>query len=195
MSGVYDKLPRAYLDEDAKRGFPLRKYLSLVGDQLDEVAGVVSRIGPETGKSALADPDHADAGWLAWMAQLTGASLSGLTTVAQRRAAIQGSGSGWLAGTMQGIANAVRATLTDPAFGYVAVYRDPVNPWKLNIVTKAIQTPDPAAALAAVSKAGAKPVGVVLDWSAYRATWGVIEPLTWDGIESLGSWDALEAYS
>lgn len=195
MTAVWGRLPETYRVLDAPLGHPLRAYLSLVGDQLTEVGEVVARLAPETGRSALADPYLADPAWLPWMAQLVGVSLSGAETVAARRAAIAGAGTGWLAGTTAGIVAAVRATLTDPVGGYVAVYRDPADPWLLHIVTKAIQTPDPGAALAAIGKAGAKPAGVVLDWSAYAITWGALGALDWDTIESLGSWDAVEAYS
>ena len=192
---MWERLPEAYRTLDAPLGYPLRAYLSLVGDQLEGVEATVAAVAPASGRSALSDPMAAAPEWLPWMAQLVGANLSGAATVAQRRAAVAGAGSGWLAGTMAGVVAAVRSTLTDPVGGYVSVTRDASDMWLLHVVTKATETPDPAASLRAVIQAGAKPAGVVLDWAAYAASWDDIEALapTWAAIEALGSWGALEA--
>lgn len=191
MGQVYDSLPPAYRTEDARQSppLPLQRYLSLVGDQLDEVATLIAR-GDE-----IANPDLADEAWLPWLAQVAGVRLNGLTTVAQRRAAIRTSGSGWLTGTLAGIVAAVRSTLTNPDTGYVTVTRDLVDPWLLHVTTRATETPDPAASMLAVDALGAKPAGVILDWTAFAASWDQIEAgaPTWDIIEALGSWSAVES--
>lgn len=198
MSRAYAELPEGVRWLDAQQGptpEPLRRFVDSYGDDLDTIAGTIYAVATVPGRrSLLVDPDNAPASWLPWMGQLVGASLAGATTVAQQRAAVRGASGGWLSGTMAAIESAVRVTLTDP-YGYVAVYRDAANPWLLHVVTKATQTPSSAAALESVVKAGAKPAGVLLDWTAYAVTWGAVEPLTWYGIEGLGSWDALEAYS
>lgn len=198
MSRAYDELPEGVraLDAQQSPARPLAAYVDSIGGQLDDIAATVSAIAPPAGqRSLLVDPMNAPASWLPWMAQLVGSNLAGTTTTAQQRAAVAGAGGGWLAGTMQAIISAVRATLTDPIGGYVAVTRDTTSMWLLHISTKAIETPSIPATLAAVLAAGAKPAGVVLDWSAYVATWDAIEAHapTWASVEALGSWDALEA--
>lgn len=190
MGQVYDSLPPAYRTEDARQypPLPLQRYLSLVGDQLDEVAGLIGRA------KEMADPDLADEAWLPWLAQLAGVRLNGLTTVAARRVAIRTAGSGWLTGTMAGIIAAIRSTLADPVNNYLTVTRDLVDPWVLHVTTRATETPDPVASLAAVDAIGAKPAGVVLEWTAFHASWDQIEAAapTWNDIETLGSWTAIE---
>ena len=198
MSRAYDELPEGVraLDELQEPPRPLRSYVDLIGSQLDEVVDTIAAIAPEAGgRSMLADPQRAPASWLPWMAQMVGAPLAPASTLEQQRAAVAGASSGWAAGTVAAIIAAVRSTLTDPVAGHVLVLRDPTSIWRLHIVTKRTQTPDPARTLAAVSAAGARPAGVELTWTAYSTTWRAVETLTWDQIESLGSWDALEAYS
>lgn len=198
MSRAYDELPEGVRTLDAQQSpaRPLAAYVDSIGDQLDDIAATVDAITPPSGqRSLLVDPLNAPASWLPWMAQLVGSNLAGTTTTAQQRAAVAGAGGGWLAGTMQAIVNAVRATLTDPVGGYVSVTRDASSMWLLHVSTKRAETPDAAASLAAVMEAGAKPAGVVLDWTAYATSWASIEAgaPTWAEIEALGSWDALEA--
>lgn len=78
---LYQSLPAFYRDADEQvSGEPLHGFLSLLGDQADDVETLVDRIDfvrPEDGgvdgdTSDLVDPSAADGGWLPWLAQFVG---------------------------------------------------------------------------------------------------------------------------
>lgn len=78
---LWEDLPELYraADEtqaDGPNGFPLERYISLIGDQAGEVETLLDRLALHevdgVWVSDLADPDLADDGWLVWMAQFAG---------------------------------------------------------------------------------------------------------------------------
>jgi len=169
---------------------------SLDGDQLEQWRAA-RRFRP----SALGDPDQADAKWLTWLAQLVGARLDPAATEAEKRNTIKFATSGWRAGTRQAIADAARTALTGSKYAVVMPHKIPAvgggvtdgTIWDVTIVTQTAETPDSAAVLAAVLRAGVKPAGVVLHVADYGSTWDLIEAYypTWDDLE-LATWDEIE---
>jgi hypothetical protein len=151
--------------------------------------------------SALGDPDQADAKWLTWLAQLVGARLDPAATETEKRNTIKFATSGWRAGTRQAIADAAKTALTGSKYAVVMPHKIPAvgggvtdgDIWDVTIVTQTAETPDSAAVLAAVLRAGVKPAGVVLHVSDYGSTWDLIEAYypTFDDIE-LADWDEIE---
>lgn len=81
----FDALPAVYRSADEAQdggadGYPLLRFLSLLGDQAGEVETLVDRIalhddGTGDWRSDLANPAAADDAWLAWIAQMVGLGL------------------------------------------------------------------------------------------------------------------------
>lgn len=82
----WDRLPELYRAADEAQaagpnGFPLLRYLSLIGDQAGELEALTDRIklhrnGDGVWLSDLGDPETADDAWLPWMAQLVGIDVT-----------------------------------------------------------------------------------------------------------------------
>lgn len=198
---VYETLPDLYPDADAEQTppWPLLRYLSLVGDQLDEVTTILDRInargvdegGDGSDSSELFDPAKADVAWLPWLATMTGAETWDGMTDADRRATIAASVDGRRVGTRDRIANRARTALTNPDAPVRVKTRDG-DRWTIVIGTPASVTPDKARVLRAAEDQ--RPAGTVYVWEAYTALWGEVEEAapTWGHIEKAGSWAALE---
>lgn len=209
---LYEALPGRYRDHDDAQGSavamtdrPLLRLLCGAGGVLDDVERLVDRIqwlhpwegGQPGGSSSLADPARAEDGWLDWLAQLVGVDLSiaGGTEPAGRRAFIADATTGWSAGARASVATAASTALTGTRHVRVDPHRDAVGPagaWDLLLTTITSETPDPAAVVAAVGAANAKPAGVRLHHRTHESTWDVIESLqpTWDHWDAL-TWDEL----
>jgi hypothetical protein len=205
---VYERLPELYRRADEAQdsgpsGYPLLRFLSLLGDQLGELETLVDRVGyfpaDEGGvpgdTSDLTDPVTADDGWLGWLGQLVGVDVASIPAAA-RRAAVAGASAGWRAGTADGIASAAQSVLTGTRYVRVIPHYTG-DPWKVEVRTRVSETPDPAAVIPAIVAARAKPAGVELVHTQYEATWDAIvaenptwadlEPDTWTGIEEAGA--------
>lgn len=189
---VYARLPDAVRRDDADAGWGLKLLLSLIADRTSSVSDLVRRftylpgvdvattelralLGAGLGASSdLVDPARADAGWLAWLAQIPGVTLPPGLSVAAQRLAISGAVNGWLAGTAGSIADAARAVLTGGR--YVQVLSHTINEpgdggrWDVVVVTRISETPDPAKVIPAVQAAHAVPAGVILRRRRYAAT-------------------------
>lgn len=152
--------------------------------------------------SALGDPMQADAAWLPWIAQLVGARLDPAASEAERRDTIRYATSGWRGGTRGAIADAAKTALTGTKYALIAPHMVPafhggLEPglvWDITVVTRASETPDPGAVLAAILRKGVKPAGARLHHAVYAATWDQIEAVypTWADWDS-ATWDELEA--
>lgn len=86
---VRARFPLAYVDADDRSDAPLLRWLSLLWDQVGEVADTGESFAPDDGsRSALIDPDRADDGWLPWLGQLLGFSFPATMPAASMRAAL-----------------------------------------------------------------------------------------------------------
>lgn len=200
---LYDGLPRFYRVADAQQAgdLPLLRYLSLMGDQLGEVLDLLDRVNyvapDEDGElgdtSDLVDPATADAAWLPWLAQLVGARITPAMDETARRDAIAGASTGWRAATASAIALAAATALTGSRYLRV-INHYTGDRWKIELMTRATETPDAAAVAQAVIDAHAKPVGVELVPVAYTASWATLEAErpTWADWAAAGSWALLE---
>ena len=196
---LYARLPEVYRDADeaqdeGRSNYPLLRYLSLLGDQLTQVADLLGRFtydpldertntdpawdrygsglfGDDTYGDAdvadLVDPGLADSAWLPWLAQLLGVNVTGLT-IDETRAALANPSDAWAHGTPGAILKPVRELL--PPGAYVDTLPHFGDPFTIGLVTKQDET-----------------YGVT--------TWGDLETLapTWADLEALGSWNNLEA--
>lgn len=207
---VYGRLPEFYRLADAELDWPLLRFLSLLGDQLGELADLLERIdyvGPDEGgepgdSSDLVDPSRADDAWLGWLAQLVGVKLAPRLTPTERRDAVLYASAGWRAGTKTGVGDAAKSVLTGDRYARIYPQQVPAGDgltladggqWDLTVVTRTSETPSPELVLDTVVAKGAKPAGVVLHHLPYSASWAQIEALgSWAAVEARGSWRALE---
>lgn len=207
LDRVYDSLPEHYrvADEDAG-DYPLYRWLAgllavsgRVETLIDDVDFVPVADGGAVGDtSTLSDPAVAPLEWLPWMAQLVGVPLRPDLSATEKRDAVQFASAGWRAGTKAAVADAARSELTGTR--YARVYDHSVSEpgdggeWDVLIVTRASETPNVPAVLAAVTRRAAKPAGVVLRHRAYEASWDTVSTTypTWTALESAGSWDRIQ---
>lgn len=198
---LYDTLPEFYRDTDAQQasggGYPLLRFLSLIGDQLGAIDDLVDRIDPDSGAgSELLDPMLADPAWLPYLAQLLGvAALPASLSVTEQRLALDGAVAGWRSGTRQALTDAARSALTDPA-GYVSVRpHSGGNPYVIGVsVDPEFAPADLNDVVAAIEAARARPAGIRLVIDLYAATWATLETVrdTWAGFDAVSTWARLE---
>lgn len=227
VNRLYQRLPEVYRRMDAADStWTFKRYLGAAMNQAGVIDDTVTRIAGEnpvgpaapepwalTGDeleswrtarrsrpSALADPDQADAAWLAWLAQLVGAPLNPAASEAEQRDTIRYATSGWRAGTRQAIADAAHTALTGSKFARVMPHTKVVDGgitgggvWDITVVTRTQETPDPGAVMGAILRKGVKPAGAVLYVADYGSTWDLIEAHypTWADIDA-ATWDEME---
>lgn len=192
---LYARLPELYRAEDLDQDLALKRYASVVVDQASLLERVVDRLPTD-----LSDPVRADNAWLDWLAQLVGVSLARNLTEGQRRDAVRYSSSGWRAGTRDAVADAARSELTGTKFVEIKDHTTDVsNPgvatqWDVRVQTRATETPNPSAVLAAIVSKNAKPAGIKLYHRTYDASWTTLEAqlTTWTAIEARGTWDNVQ---
>lgn len=253
---LYRRIPEFYRVLDAKNDWHFKKYISAVGDQLDDIDLLVARleyINPEdranysasldeynsylrresttyyaglseyityadlaaantdyysltqlppiSETSDLLDSRTADPEWLDYIAQLTGANISGLTNVQDRRIALQYNYLGFRAGSKESIENAVKNVLTGTKFVRIYPQRNGAGgsvtsvgtQWDILIVTRVQETPSQQEVIDEIVRKGAKPAGTVLYCISYSIDWNSISSLlpVWSNIEQAGSWNNL----
>lgn len=137
-----------------------------------------------TGGRRMYDPDRAPAWALEWLSQQVGLDeLPSFLSEAEQRALIRDA-PGMRRGTPAAMIAAVQPYLTGSG-SVIFVERDG-GPYKLTVVTRTSETPDPDAALAALMNA--KPAGIDLTyvisdlevWSEAVNTWDTVDTgLTW----------------
>jgi len=207
---LYYRLPAFMRRDDALQGtWPLKRYLSVICDELGGLEALFDRInyvttadgGAPGDTSDLVNATTADDAWVRWLAQLYGVtSLPNSQTTAQIRLNAQSFASSWRAGTKAAIAAAAGAALTGTKFALVFDHSNDTaglnagTPWDVLIYTLPSETASTAAVIQAVLDAGAKPAGVTLYAVTGLASWDTVQALaaTWDAIEALGSWDAVQ---
>jgi hypothetical protein len=188
----FDQLPRLYRAADeADRsvdGWPLLRFLSLLGDQADELATLVDRFalhddGTGTWVSDLGDPNLADVAWLDWLAQFGGLEFAPGTDPGGKRAAI--AGVVFLNGTPDALKAAVAGVLAGTRrVTLIEQYNG--DPLAIVIWVYAAEVVD--ADLLAAAIAAQKPAGLTLVGS-------LVQPgLTWyDAAHQYASWTAFAA--
>lgn len=186
----YSALPQHYQDNDVELGYPLLQYLSLLGDQLDEIATLLERIqyipfdegGVPGDTSDLVDPATADLAWLPWLGQLVGVTLPPAVSGQAARDAVAGAVNGYQVGTKGAIAKAAQSGLTGTKYARVYDHSSTTvgdgGIWDVLIVTRTSETPDINAVITAVTTKNAKPAGVTLHYKAYSATYAQTEAAT-----------------
>lgn len=203
---MWARLPEYIRVADGLGGaWTLKRWFSGVADELGTITALLDRIdytdredGGAPGESSdLTDPAKADPAWLPWLAQAVGVTLDPTLSVAERRSAIAGASTGFMAGTKQAVAAAAGTELTGTKHAEVYDHRTATGTgtmWDVLIVTRPSETPSNAAVLAAVSRKGAKPAGVTLWWRAYEASWDTLAAnlANWNAIEAAGSWDRVQ---
>lgn len=162
---LYDAmLPMQY--DEPRQDYALAKFLAAVGEgfQVTDTYGRAS--GNTPGWANMLNPNLCPVEALGWLAQFVGVTLEVGLTEAQQRARIKAA-DGWSRGTVAAMRAAVAGHLTGTqSFAFRERY-DYANagvdsPYNMEVVTFASETPDPAAALAALLSQ--KPAGIVLHY-------------------------------
>lgn len=125
---IWERLPDHFRRMDAFNDWAFKKYINLIGSQLQKVDDLVERIdydrvsdGGEPGETSdLANPAAADVSWLPWLGQLFGVYVRGKGQESDREAVIQAS-AGFNAGTPAAIEAAAKDVLVGSKF--VKVYK------------------------------------------------------------------------
>jgi hypothetical protein len=197
---LYAALPEFMRDSDEAEasggGFPLLRYLSLLGDQ----AGQVETIADRAEAGELVDPVKADDSWLPWLGQLVGVRLDPASAAAVWRDAITDGASGWQSGTRAAIANSARRVLSGSQYIDVRSHAGKPStggdPWTILLVVREDEAPLPLSRVAqAVIDAGAKPAGFNLVVSSYTPTWDAVDGIgaTWDAHDVHDTWWEVDA--
>lgn len=183
---LYSRLAEVRRDADADQadtgtGYPLLRYLSLIGDQAGDRETLIDRLPTD-----LTDPDLADAAWLPWLAQLRGATLPATLPEADRRTTIRYAASGFRAGSRDALEAVAARALIGSRFVEVVPNLDG-DPWVIGLHTIEAETPDLAAVVQAITDAAAKPAGYRLDVTFYSASWDTLEA----AYPTSDDWDAV----
>lgn len=186
---LYERLPEVHREQDAAQvpDFPLKRFLSVLADQLDDVDELVGRFGfrtrdeggPDDSTSDLVDPTTADTAWLPWLAQLVGVRKAAGLSDDSLREAIRSSTTGFRAGTKAAVGAAVKPFLNGTRYVEVVPFsideRGNGTVWDLMVITRASETPGGLDVPKAILDAGAKPAGMVLHHRAYSTTWADLQ--------------------
>lgn len=203
---LYDRgLPIHYRSEDANLDWVLKRWLSGIGGQQNEVDTIIERFSytpPEDGvphdTSDLVNPITCDFAWLPWLAQLVGVKLDGTLSPTDQRNQVDFVN--FFRGTKQHMAQAAQKVLTGDK--HVTIFDHTITSsaigaagqWDMLVITLASETvSDPVAAIIA---ANAKPAGVNLLTETFTSTWDDVEAAhpdwtswdatSWTGIEESG---------
>lgn len=187
---MYAQLPTVYQDNDSALDYPLLRFLSLLGDQADDIETLFRRFSGESGTSDLVDPVTADGSWIPWLAQITGVERGDLT-IAQLREVVADANDNRADGSIPAIAAQIRPLLTGDA--YLIIARHHLGDvWLIGIFTLEAESAGTTAAEILAQASLQKPAGVVfvhdfgLAWSDLEAGYP-----TWTAIEAAGSWAGL----
>lgn len=153
---LYDAVgPVAVWDELS--GWALAHYCAALGVMFQSVQDVARDTPEGPGWSAVVDLERCPDAWLPWLAQFVGVTVATGWTPAQMRARIAGT-DGFKRGSPDALEAALGATLTGSR---VVMFRERNgSAYRLEVVTKTAETPDPALSLRALLEQ--KPAGIVL---------------------------------
>lgn len=217
---MYSRYPEIYRAADAQinpddpnNNYPLLRFISLIGDQAGYVEGLLDRFnyiptwagGPTTGPGSTSDlvnPATADVAWLPWLAQLVGITLPAGASPTTQRSLISGASANWARGSRASMIAAAQSQLTGGQFVRIVDHVGG-DMWRMEVITRASETPQPSTVISEIIATGNKPAGVILTQLYYEASWATIENVlpTWADWEtaptinplySPGSWEAIE---
>jgi hypothetical protein len=187
---------------DDTRGNPARILVGAVAKALGPLFDIVRDTDQGPGWSAILDPDRIVAMLpetvaqrvLRWLGQFAGQSFPDGTTAAAMAAQI-GTPAAFERGTPSGMAKAAGLTLTGNE--YVFLKEREGSPYRVTIVTRTSETPNPAATLAAARTQ--KPAGLVLTHTVTAVrTWLEVQAAggnTWAGVAATyGNWSAARGF-
>lgn len=151
---LYDRLSPWAVDESDTTGWPLAIFCQAWGLQVDEIF-----TASETGLDGLDDPATAPAWYLPHLAMKAGVQIAGDWDEADIRDAIS-TRPAERRGTPAAIIAAAESTLTGTK--HVALVEKDGGAYKLTVITRTAETPDPAATNALLQSEQVKPVGITL---------------------------------
>lgn len=152
--------------DDAAHGWAHAYLCEALGRMLEQVADVFDPEGDVPPLAPILDPDLCPAWALPWLAQLVGVQLPAGVSESAARTLIKD-----VSGFKRGTPDALRAAAGMFLTGSQTVYfreRDGGDAYRLEVVTRTGETPDPAAVLAALM--AQKPGGIVLGYRTIE-TW------------------------
>lgn len=158
---AYDQIKIAQ-PEDELLGWPLANYIGALSDILFQPIDDLAKDGEngEPGWSIVLDLDRIPDEGLPYIAQFIGVEFPSALTPAQMRERIETT-DGWNRGTKDSIVGALQPYLTG---SQTVIFRERrTSAYTLEVVTYASETPDSAAALAAMM--AQKPAGIVLTYN------------------------------
>lgn len=174
-------LPLAWADAD--NGYPLAALCAAIGSMRQDLDDLVRDSDAGPGWSALLDVDRAPSNALPWLGQFVGVTVDTTRDDPGQRAMIRDE-AGFRRGTPASIVSAAQSTLTGMK-SVLMVERD-TSAYHLKIRTYDVETPDPAATLAAILTQ--KPAGIVLDYDTV-STW------TWETLrDAFATWQDVSDY-
>lgn len=157
---------------DANEGYSLLLLTQALTAPFVEVDDIVRDSDDGVGWSALFDPDRCPVDKLGYLAQFVGVRLLAGLSEAEQRARVKGT-DGFKRGSLGAVTAAAKQFLTGTKFVLIKERYDIDNPtldspYYLYIATKPSETPDYAAALAAII--AQKPAGIILRYTVTGAT-------------------------
>jgi hypothetical protein len=155
---VYDKIS-PLTDPDAGLGYPLRSFIRALGGMMQQVDWLAQDSPDGPGWSRLVNLSLAPTEALPWLAQFVGVDVDPSLDDASQRYLIARV-SKWERGTPASIIAAAQTTLTGTKT--VTLVERNGSAYNLTVVTKASETPNPAATLAALLSQ--KPAGIILSY-------------------------------
>lgn len=189
----YASLPAVYRDVDAD-GQPLLRFLSLLGDQADEV----EQIAQQAEAGVLTDPATTPDSLVLWLAQMVGLTTNAPATVAELRARMGSLDVLRYAGNSASIEVVCKPFLTGEQWVSVRPHEGTPggDPWILGVFVRDSEAPADLTVIAdAIVASGIKPAGYGLTVETVTVTWGEIDDLTpdWTGPKADGnSWENLD---
>jgi len=180
-AALYGQLPQYQRDADETLGWPLLRYLSLLGDQADVVRSYLED------PTQLTDPERAPYDVLPWLAMIVGVDYrlypdtDGLR--GDLRDAIAGAAGARKPGSDAAILNAIQPLLTGSRIAFIDQKNPPGFTFRVNVYDA--QAPDDLPSIQRVLDA-ATPAGL-------KATLNVIPGQTWGDVEDAGwTWGQIE---
>lgn len=184
---VYDEISPVQPD-DADHGYALENLVAALAKPLDDLDDILGDQYGMNGWGLAWNPVTAPAAWLPWLAQIVGAQLVAGETEDQSRDRVIAA-AGQRRGTRDAMVAAAQRSLTGARF--VRVVERDGSPYRVTVITRTSETPDPAAVVRDITARDVKPAGlIVTHLVAAGQTWNEVpSATTWDGVPAGVRWD------